>query len=184
VGKVSDVAALFLFAGALLAQVTTGSISGYLFDPSGKVVPHSVVTATVASRSFIRETVTDETGFYCFPEIAPSTYEISASAQGFQKAIIRGLVVEVNAHLRIDLRVPVAGPEQAIEFTSTPQQIPTNSSDLSTVLNRQKIQSLPLNRRDFLQLSLLTPGSLPPVEDSELSSRGAFAMHANGADRF
>lgn len=174
------VVALLMFATALLAQVTTGSISGYLFDPSGKAVPHSVVTATDMLRSFTRETVTDDTGYFCFPEIAPSTYEISASAQGFNKAIIHGLDVAVNAHLRVDLHMPVAGPEQAIVVTSTQQQIPTSSSDLSTVLEQRKIQSLPLNRRDFLQLSLLTPGSFPPVEDSELSSRGAFAMHANG----
>lgn len=171
---------VFAFAASLSAQVTTGSISGHLFDPSGKVIAHSVVTATDVLRAFSREAVTDDTGFYCFPEIAPSTYEISASAQGFSRAIIPGLVVEVNANLRIDLRLPVAGPEQAIVVTSIAQQVLTNASELSTVLNRQKIESLPLNRRDFLQLSLLTPGSFPPVEDSELSSRGAFAMHANG----
>ncbi len=52
--------------------------------------------------------------------------------------------------------------------------------DLGSVIDERRIQSLPLNRRDFLQLALLTPGVNPPAEGSELSSRGSFAMHANG----
>lgn len=165
---------------SLCAQITTGSISGHLFDPSGKAVARSAVIATDVLRSFTRETFTDDFGFYRFPDIAPSTYEISASAPGFSKSVIKGVKVTVNAHLRVDLQLPLAGPEQSIEVTSQAQQILTESSEQSMVLSRQRIESLPLNRRDFLQLSLLAPGSFPPVEDSELSSRSAFAMHANG----
>ena len=57
----------------------------------------------------------------------------------------------------------------------------STSSGLGAVLDRSRIETLPLNRRDFLQLALLTPGIEGPVENSELSGRGAVAMHANGA---
>jgi hypothetical protein len=51
---------------------------------------------------------------------------------------------------------------------------------LGGVIDQRRIQALPLNRRDFLQLSLLVAGVQPPVEGSELSARSGFAMHANG----
>src|SRR5205085_2959591 len=54
------------------------------------------------------------------------------------------------------------------------------NADLGMLLDRRRIETRPLNRRDFLQLALLAPGVEGPVANSELSSRGAFAMHANG----
>ncbi len=164
----------------LAAQVTTGSVAGYLFDPSGKPVANSPVTAADALHSVTRHVLSNDTGLYRFPELPAATYAISAVAPGFEKVTVRDVKVEVNAQLRIDLHLPIAAIKQAVEVTSAAERALTESSELGTVLDQQKIESLPLNRRDFLQLSLLTPGSFPPVEDSELSSRGAFAMHANG----
>ena len=56
----------------------------------------------------------------------------------------------------------------------------TASGDLGAVIDQSRIDALPLNERDFLQLALLAPGVTPPVQGSELASRGTFAMHANG----
>ena len=70
--------------------------------------------------------------------------------------------------------------KENVSVTGEIRVVETESSDLGTVLDRFMISRLPLNERDFLQLALLTPGVLPPVQDSQLSTRGNFAMHANG----
>ena len=76
--------------------------------------------------------------------------------------------------------MPIAGVVQTVEVTAPLVPVQIESADLGTVIDQRRIQSLPLNRRDFLQLAMLTPGVNPPAEGSELSSRGSFAMHANG----
>jgi hypothetical protein len=58
--------------------------------------------------------------------------------------------------------------------------IQTGSSELGAVLDQTLVDGLPLNERDFLQLALLLPGVAPPVEGSQLSTRGTFSMDANG----
>src|SRR5229473_4014784 len=57
----------------------------------------------------------------------------------------------------------------------------TATTEIYTLSLHDALPILPLEKRDFLQLALLTPGVLPPVQNSELSTRGNFAMHANGA---
>ena len=78
------------------------------------------------------------------------------------------------------MRLSIAGITHQVDVTARVEPVQTESSELGTVIDQRRIQALPLNRRDFLQLSLLTPGVQPPVEGSELSVRSGFAMHANG----
>ena len=128
----------------------------------------------------VKTATSNSTGFYRFVELPPALYAISASARGFDKSTRTDVPLRVGTPLRIDFHLPVAGIQQSIEVTAVVRQLPMDSSELGAVLDQQRIQTLPLNRRDFLQLALLAPGVFPPVEDSELSSRGSFAMHVNG----
>lgn len=73
------------------------------------------------------------------------------------------------------------GTTTSITVTAPLSRLEAASPALSFTLERERIASLPLNRRDFLQLSFLLPGVLPPTQDSELSTGGSFAIHASGA---
>ena len=180
-GRVAGLALLVSFAGVvpLRAQVTTGSLSGFVIDPSGKPIPRAAVAVSDAQRGVSRHTVTDDTGLYRVADLAPSTYEVSASAPGFETARAEAILL-VDARLRLDLRLSIAGITHRVDVKARVEPVQAESSELGTVIDQRQIRSLPLNRRDFLQLSLLTPGVQPPVEGSELSVRGGFAMHANG----
>ena len=160
--------------------MTTGSISGYVLDPNRSTIAHATVVTRDASRGFERHVTADSSGFYVVAELAPSVYEVSASAAGFEAAA-RDIRVEVDARLRLDLALAVAGRKESIEVRAGAKRIQTESSELGAVIDQSRIQELPLNRRDFLQLALLAPGVLPAVQNSELSQRGGFAFHANGA---
>jgi hypothetical protein len=179
--RIIGLALVVLLGGALplWAQVATGTVSGYVTDPSGKPVPRAAVAASDPLRGFSRETATDETGLYRFANLAPAVYEVSASAPGFETARVTATLL-VDGRLRLDLRLSMAGLTQQVDVTARVEQVQTESAELGGVIDRRRIQALPLNRRDFLQLSLLVPGVQLPVEGSELSARGGFAMHANG----
>jgi len=161
-------------------QVSTGSLSGYILDPSERVIPGAAVTLQRAGHSFQRSSQTDIAGFYLFEELAPGDYQLSVTASGFADLRTEGVRIEVDHRARLDVRVKVAGKGEKIVVQARTVDINTESSDIGSVLDQSRIESLPLNERDFLQLALLTPGVAPPVEGSELSTRGTFAMHANG----
>lgn len=168
---------LFLAVSGLWGQVTTGSLSGYVLDQSGKGIPNAGLVLEDESRSIQRTSSADQSGFYQFRQVPPGRYTLSGSASGFRTHPTKGIEIAVDSHIRFDPVLPVAYVEFEAEV---PSQLPSESAELGGIVGRERMEQLPLNRRDFLQLALLVPGVLPPVEGSELSGRGSFAMHANG----
>jgi outer membrane receptor protein involved in Fe transport len=162
------------------AQVTSSSILGYVFDPSGAAIPNAEVTVSDARHALTRHTTTDAAGAFIVLGLPPATYSVTASAPSFAEVTQQGLVLEVNTELRADFRLALANVKKTIEVQATANPLQTESADLGAVIDQNEIENLPLNRRDFLFLALLAPGVLPPVQGSELSTRGAFSMHAGG----
>ncbi|HXJ96095.1 MAG TPA: TonB-dependent receptor [Terriglobia bacterium] len=167
-------------SSSLVAQVSSGSILGYVYDPSGASIANAQVTVSDAGRSLVRKTTTDASGAYSIAQLPPAQYSVSASAPGFVVVTQPGVTVAVNAEIRADFHLPIAGVKKTIAVTAVVVPVQAQSSELGTVVDRQQIASVPLNRRDFLQLALLAPGVAPPVQDSELSSYGSFSMSAGG----
>ncbi len=128
---------------------------------------------------FERAVEADAEGFYSFKQLPRGAYSLSAKAKSFAETKRVPIVLSADTPQRVDLKMLLATESANLDIRS--RALPTESSDLGAVIDRTRIEALPLNGRDFLQLSLLVPGVVPPVEDSELSSRGSFAMHANGA---
>ena len=163
----------------LSAQVTSGSITGYVWDPANRAIAGAKVTASDSLRSTVREAATDSKGLYYFADLPPAAYTVDCSVLNFATAEAR-IEVAVNANARVDFHLPLAARRETVTVEGVVHALESESGELGTVIDQSRIDSLPLNERDFLQLALLTPGVLPPVQDSELSTRGSFAMHANG----
>jgi hypothetical protein len=159
------------------AQAVTGSIQGVVADSAGRVVPGADVVARDVDRGTERRTKSMADGGYRIAELAPGSYRVSASGVEL-RAAPADVSLTVDQRLRVDL---VLEPGVVRESVTVSARADAVEPSLGLTLDRAQIASLPLNRRDFLQLCLLAPGVLPPVQDSELSSRGSFAMHAGGA---
>lgn len=168
-----------LLAAPLFSQQTGGSISGYVFDPSRGLLQGASVEARELSRNLTRRVITDAQGYFHLTQLPAGSYRVTVSKTSFQSQTSAPIAVEVDSARRIDFQLPLETATAAIEVTASALQ--TDASDSGTVMDRGRIEKLPLNRRGFLQLALLTAGALPPVQDSELSTRGTFATHANGA---
>jgi hypothetical protein len=161
------------------AQVTTGSITGYVFDPAKRPIVGAQVAVSDSLRANVRQAVTDSKGLYYLADLPPATYTLDCSAASFAVSSVH-IQVEVNAIARMDFHLTIAARRETITLVEETPALQTESGELGTVIDQSRIDSLPLNERNFLRLALLTPGVLPPVENSELSTRDSFAMHANG----
>ena len=168
-----------LWSALVAAQVTNGGLVGAVTDPTGGALAHADVRLSDDSHGLTQSTTTDDAGFYRLPDLPPSSYVLTVSAPGYGEAR-RTVTVTVDSTRRVDIQMAVT-LAQSVEVNASVPHLQTTSGDLGNVIERSRIESLPLNRRDFLQLALLTAGVAGPVEDSELSSRAGFAMHVNGA---
>ncbi len=172
---------LVIFAAIpLAAQPTGGVISCFVSDPQGLAVERAAITLrSAAVRERTANTLAD--GLIRFHGLPPGEYEISVRADGFQSTSLPAVRLLVHDRLRLDIPLALNTRRDSVTVTAERERVRTEGVETGAVIDQASIRQLPLNRRDFLSLAMLSPGVAPPVEDSELSSRGAFSMHANGA---
>ncbi len=172
-------ALLLLSIAVGFAQLTGGGLTGRVLDPSHAAVAGAQVEIADLERGALFRTVTDAAGAWRMVQLRPALYRITVSKESFQNVSSEPVRVEVDSTRHIDFTLPLAGPATTLEVRAS--VLRAQAADSGWVIERERVSSLPLNRRAFLQLALLTAGVQPPVQDSELSSRGTFAAHANGA---
>ena len=136
----------------------SGDLAGTVTDPSGGGLPNAKVTVTDTARGGQRSVVTDEHGFYRVSGLAPSSYKISVERSGFQTEIVSGVELSVGQTFILDLHLKLAGVETQVEVTSEAPIVDTEQGSQANTLTQQYIAELPINRRDYLTFTLLTPG--------------------------
>ena len=92
-------------AAGLRAQNSTGEISGYVRDASGAVIPGVTVTLIFPDIAYSRASLTNADGYYVFPGVPNGTADLTAHLVGFQPLAKRGIRVELNARMRVDLKI-------------------------------------------------------------------------------
>lgn len=156
-------AALFLasFLGTALvtAQTTSTQILGTVTDPSGATVSGAEVTIVRVATGERRTASTEVSGGFIFPSLEIGTYDVAVQASGFQRAIKRGIVLELNQKARIDFTLTVGSVTDTIEVSASAPVVNTDDAALGEVVERRRITELPLNGRNFAQLAVLAaPG--------------------------
>ena len=170
---------LFLCPAAGLAS-GTGAIVGTVADPSGAVVIGARVVARNLETNARRDTETGASGEFSIPLLPPGTYEVSAEARGFRRAVQGSVRLDVNQSARVDFVLAVGELAQQIVVDSEIPRLQTQSSTLGQVVDREEIDRLPLNERNFLTFTLLAPGAQPNADGSQNSIQGG-AISVNGA---
>jgi len=166
---------------ALAQTTTTAALYGFVEDQQGRPVANAQVEAIREGLAARRRTATGADGQWRLAELAPGDYTVTASAPGMGEASAGRIRLTVDSRVRQDFRLQPAVRRETLEVSAPGKPVEAESAAAGYTIERERIERLPLNRRDFLQLSFLLPGVLPPVQDSELSSRGSFAAHAGGA---
>jgi hypothetical protein len=140
------------------AQSTGGRVRGTVMDPSGGAVPAVTIKLINEATHATREVQSGENGEYIFIEVPVGSYEIDVTLQGFKKYVRKGLVLDLNQALSVDIALQLGGSTETVEVTGAPPVVDTSSTQLGAVVNERSSTQLPLNQRDVYQLLQLQPG--------------------------
>jgi hypothetical protein len=173
------IAAFGIFIFALLwcapqaaAQVTTGAILGTVTDTTGAALPGATVTVRQVETDTTRTLVTDGQGRYRASALEPGTYEVRAELSGFQTVRFDNIRLSVGQSAVLNVTLQLGALQEAILVTESAPLVATTSSTVANLVDETQIRDLPLNGRDFSQLTLLQPGVLATPTTSRAVDRG------------
>lgn len=150
---------LLAAAAASFAQTDAGSLSGRLTDPTGASVESGSLTLKNLATGTTRQTKTSGEGLYQFNILAPGEYEISAEATGFKRFVDNQVFIQVAQATLLNIQMAIGSVSETVNVTGTASLLNTESVSQGTVITQEKIVSLPLNGRQFIDLALLVPGT-------------------------
>src|SRR5579884_918871 len=159
-----------------------GSISGLVTDASGSVIPNAQVTVTNEQTGATRNLQTNQAGNYNVPDLVIGKYTLTVSAPGFATYKQTGIPVNVNANLRIDIKLEVSGIQQTIEVQASAVQIQAEDATVGQVVNSTQVEALSVNGRNFTSLAALVPGasSLQPALNTPVGVTSNTSIEFNG----
>ncbi|RPI55856.1 MAG: hypothetical protein EHM55_06615, partial [Acidobacteria bacterium] len=167
---------------AVEAQVA-GTISGYVRDESGAVIPGAEVRATMVGQQVTRSAITDETGFFNLLAMPRGNYEITAQLTGFATQQTKAELTS-GENLRVDFRMNLGQLAETVVVTGTAALVETRSATMSGLVDDRRVQELPLNGRNVVELASTLPGITDVNASEEMAStRGGPTMIVHGASR-
>ena len=146
----------------LTAQEVTAAITGKVTDATGASVVGAKVMATDRDRGTEWPTVTNAEGIYNLPRLPIGTYNLKVEQSGFQTATESNITLQMNQTARLDFPLQVGSVTQSVEVTSIAPLLQTQSTEVGQVIDSRTNEELPLATRNYVQLTLLAPGSIHP----------------------
>src|ERR1700686_1168726 len=140
------------------AQSTGGRIRGTVIDPSACAGSGAKLVLTNEANGTQRDTQSGANGEYIFLEVPIGTYQLEVNQQGFKRYLHKGLKVDLNEVVSLDVALQLGGSSETVEVTGAPPVVDTTSTRLGAIVNERSSTQLPLNQRDVYQLLQLQPG--------------------------
>ena len=170
----------FLLPIVVDAQTYRASVRGTVHDRNRAGIPGATVTLTNEGTGESRTITTGDVGEYAISSLAPGFYWIEVQGAGFEKRKQR-LELLVNEERRHNVELAVGNVGGVIVESTYGATLKKDTPALGTVIENHQVTGLPLDGRNFYELSLLVPGAVPPAQGSAGSVRGDFAFSVNGA---
>ncbi|MBA3357020.1 MAG: TonB-dependent receptor [Pyrinomonadaceae bacterium] len=142
---------------AIYAQGTSAVLNGTVVDEKGAVLPSAGVSVLNESTGLQREATSNSEGYFAVSFLPPGHYIVRVKREGFNSAEIKDLVLQVGDQRSLRISLSPAGPAESITVVDDASLVHTSPA-VSTVIDRQFIENLPMNGRSFQSLIVLTPG--------------------------
>ena len=172
--------AIALLLSFVLAQVTTGTISGAVTDSTGAVLPGATINLKSVEKGFSRTVTTDEGGRYRAPELALGSYEITAEVAGFQTVIRSGITLTVGREAVVDFTLQVGTVADKITVTGEAPLVQTANATVAALVDERAMRELPLNGRSFADLIGIQPGVMSDLEIAAAGPADSKSRHSPG----
>jgi hypothetical protein len=170
-----------LVPAGLAAQAVTGTILGLITDTTGAVMPGATVTLTNTGTGLVRVVITDANGEYTAPSLPTGNYAVKAELSGFKTVTRPDIPLGVDQRVRIDIKLEVGAVEESITVTGTSPLVQTSSSELGTTVGEEQIKTLPLNGRNFVNLTRTVPGVVRGIPGANIDGAGSLAWRASAS---
>ena len=179
--KTLMLALLIMLPSAASAQTYRASVRGTVTDPNGAAIPGAEIRVTNRANGDTRVVSSDSGGEYAVTALDAGEYRMTVTATGFMTSP-QELTLKVNQELRVNaqLMVPSVQTDQQMIVTG-PDDLKKDSASIGTVIENRQVSGLPLDGRNFYELTLLVPGAAPAAPGSAGSARGDFSFNVNGA---
>ncbi len=174
---ISLVMSILIFNVMAIGQGGLATLSGTVTDESGAVIPGAEVTIENRATGLKRSVTTNNSGVYLFPALKPDTYTITAQKDGFAPIEFKDIVLNVGDEkgLAIQMKVGDVAAEVTVEASAT---LSNESAAISTVVDSNLVENMPLNGRSLQPLIQLSPGvTLLPTNDAS----GGFVVNGQRA---
>jgi Carboxypeptidase regulatory-like domain len=144
----------------VMGQVNTATIAGTVTDQSNAAVPGATVVARNLATNLATRSVTGGEGIFVLPNLAIGRYAVVVEKSGFRTATQSGILLAVDQRARVDFQLRLGDVAESISVQGDGKQVDTESSTVGQVIDNKRVVELPLNGRNFVQLTALSPGTL------------------------
>jgi hypothetical protein len=142
----------------LHAQVAGATLTGTVADPTGAVIPHAQVSIRNTATDIVTQFQADTDGLYTAPNLIPGSYEVTVTAQGFQREVLPGITLTVGTQQVLNVKMRVGQATQTVEVTGQAAAVQLSTSSIGAVVNATTVRELPINGRSWTDLAALQPG--------------------------
>jgi outer membrane receptor protein involved in Fe transport len=163
-----------LFVAPIVAQSPNGTISGQVLDPSGAVIAGAEIIVVNDATGVQHTSKTNGEGLYVVPNLPPGSYRLQVSRIGFKTLIKPDITLNVQDAIAINFTLPIGAAADTVTVTGGAPLVNTQSGSVSTVIDHQFVENLPLNGRSFNSLLQLTPGVV--ISATGTYSQGQFSI--------
>jgi len=151
-------AVLLASTAPAMAQAASASVSGTITDSQGGVLPGVTLTITNAESGTVRTSVTEADGKFRVGGLNPGRYNITTDLPGFQMVEVKDVTLQVGQDYSRDFQLALSTLQESVTVTGEAPIIEASKSSVSTVITTEQIETLPMQDRTALSLSLLLPG--------------------------
>jgi Carboxypeptidase regulatory-like domain len=160
-------------AGLCGAQVAQSGLTGTVSDSAGKLIPGVHVTALMPVIGLRRESTTSRRGTYEIPELPVGVYTVILSGNGFATLTFDQVIQTVGRTRTLDATLRVAGSEEHVTVPSSSALMDRQSSAVTGLIEREQADELPLNGRNWAELTAFVPGAVDTGGDNQRTVRFA-----------
>jgi hypothetical protein len=143
-------------------QQITAAITGTVEDSAGAALNDATVTARDTERGTSSITKTSSGGVFNFNSLPIGTYELKAEAAGFEGEVLPPITLVLNERARLDFKMKVGAVTNTVQVSSEAPQLQADTTQVSTLIDANTIVGIPLATRNYVELTLLAPGSVTP----------------------